>query len=126
MRFSFTHMDETSARKIKTWRYKGEYAVYNIGGEPDDLAELLDRRSPYYAVKNTEDELIGYFVFGTSALVWDDAGGPGLYTENRAIPLGLGLQPDLTGRHLGLSFVNAGLVFAREQFAPDSFCLYVL
>lgn len=126
MQFLFAYMDETSARAITTWRYEEAYAVYNIGGDPDAIAELLDRRSPYYAVRNEEDELIGFFVFGTSALVWDNGGEPGIYVEDRTVSIGLGLRPDLTGQHLGPDFVNAGLTFAREQFAPDNFCLYVL
>ncbi|HZU66371.1 MAG TPA: GNAT family protein [Ktedonobacteraceae bacterium] len=34
--------------------------------------------------------------------------------------------PDLTGKKLGLTLVNAGLDFARKQFAPDYFRLFVL
>jgi RimJ/RimL family protein N-acetyltransferase len=36
------------------------------------------------------------------------------------------MQPDLTGKGLGLAFINAGLDFAREQFQPDYFRLFVL
>jgi ribosomal-protein-alanine N-acetyltransferase len=35
------------------------------------------------------------------------------------------MRPDLTGRGLGLAFVEAGLAFARETFAPASFRLSV-
>jgi len=35
------------------------------------------------------------------------------------------MRPDLTGKGLGLAFVEAGLAFAREQFHPDYFHLFV-
>jgi RimJ/RimL family protein N-acetyltransferase len=124
MQFIFSPMNEAEARTIKTWRYEGPYSVYNID-DPNDLAELLDQRSPYYAVRNEQDELIGFFVFGTSAQV-GDVDIPGLYSENNTITVGLGMRPDLTGKGLGFALVNAGLDFAREQFKPDHFRLFVL
>src|SRR5690348_17951247 len=48
----------------------GQYAIYNWE-EEDDPAELLDRRSPHYAVKDEHGELIGFFAYGSSAYVWD-------------------------------------------------------
>ena len=125
MPFIFSPMNEADACTIKTWRYEGPYAVYNIDDDPNSLAELLDRRSPYYAVRNERDELISFFVLGTSAQV-GNVDTPGLYSENSTITIGLGMRPDLTGKGLGLALVNAGLDFAREQFRPDYFRLFVL
>src|SRR6266446_6836520 len=125
MQFIFSPMNEADAHTIKTWRYEGPYAVYNIDNDPNSLAELLDQRSPYYAVRNEQGELIGFFVFGTSAQV-GNVGIPHLYSENNTITIGLGMRPDLTGKGLGLAFVQAGLDFAREQFKPDYFRLYVM
>ena len=125
MQFNFSLVNEADVHTIKMWRYEGPYAVYNINNDLDDLAELLDRRSPYYAVWNEQGELIGFFVFGTSAQVVG-AGTPGLYSENNTITVGLGMRPDLTGKGLGLAFINAGLDFARKQFRPDYFRLFVL
>ena len=125
MQFIFGPVNEADARTIKMWRYEGPYAVYNINNDLDDLAELLDRRSPYYAVRNEQGELISFFVFGTSAQV-GNVDMPGLYSENNTIAIGLGMRPDLTGKGLGLAFIKAGLDFAREQFRPDFFRLFVL
>jgi len=41
------------------------------------------------------------------------------------IEIGLAMRPDLTGRGLGLSFVEAGLDFARDRYAPTRFTLDV-
>ncbi len=122
--FNFTLLEEADARAILAWRYEGQYAIYNWEDE-DDPADMLDRRSPHYAVKDERGELIGFFAFGSSAQVWD-SGEPHLYSENKTVTVGLGMRPDLTGKGLGLAFVQAGLDFAREHFKPDYFRLYVL
>ena len=41
------------------------------------------------------------------------------------VTIGLGLRPDMTGHGQGLAFVNAGLNFARKEFVPKRFRLYV-
>jgi RimJ/RimL family protein N-acetyltransferase len=68
---------------------------------------------------------VGFFGFGSSACV-TGYGEPHLYSENNTITIGLGLRPDLTGQGKGLAFVSAGLDFARREFAPDYFRLFVL
>ena len=123
-RFSLISADEAHA--IVTWRYDGAYAVYNMADDSEGaLAELLDRRSPYYAVRDAHDDLIGFFCFGTAAEV-GGSGLPRLMDEDRTLSVGLGLRPDRTGRGEGLAFVNAGLAFARDTFAPAAFRLFVM
>ena len=124
MKFIFTSMDEVNARTIQSWNYEAPYNIYSWTAE-DDITEMLDRRSPHFAVRDEYDELIGFFAYGSSALVWD-SGEPHLFSENNTITIGLGMRPDLTGKGLGLAFVNAGLDFARKQFKPDYFRLFVL
>ena len=124
MQFYFTPLEEADARAIIAWRYEGPYAVYNWEDE-DDPSDMLDRRSPYYAVRGEQGEFIGFFAYGSSAYVWG-SDEPHLYSENNTITIGLGMRPDLTGKGLGLAFVQAGLDFAREQFKPDYFRLFVL
>ena len=124
MQFHFMLIEEADARAIMAWRYEGQYAIYNWEGE-DDPTEMLDRRSPHYAVKDEHGELVGFFAYGSSAYVWD-GGEPHLYSEQNTITIGLGMRPDLTGKGWGLAFTLAGLDFAREHFRPDYFRLYVL
>jgi len=124
LQFIFNLIDETDVRAIQVWRYEEPYNIYNWEAE-DDISEMLDRRNPHYAVKDEQDELIGFFAYGSSAQVWNSS-EPYLYNENNAITVGLGMRPDLTGKGLGLAFVNAGLDFAREHFKPDYFRLFVL
>jgi len=124
VQFHFVLMEEADAREVLAWRYEGQYAIYN-GEEEDDPAEMLDRRSPHYTVKDERGELVGFFAYGSSAQVWD-SGEPHLYSEQNTITIGLGMRPDLTGKGLGLAFTQAGMDFAREHFRPDYFRLYVL
>jgi [ribosomal protein S18]-alanine N-acetyltransferase len=124
VQFHFALMEEADARAILAWRYEGQYTIYNWD-EEDDPAEMLDRRSPHYAVKDERGELVGFFAYGSSAQVWD-SGEPYLYSENNTITVGLGMRPDLTGKGLGLAFTQAGLDFAKEHFTPNYFHLYVL
>lgn len=128
MPYSFTLMNETDAGAINAWRYAAPYDMYNLSDNPEEEAssdEMLNRRSPHYAVRDERNELIGYFCYGTAAQPFDSP-EPGLYTDDHAIVIGLGLRPDLTGKGLGPSFVEAGLDFARQQFAPHAFLLYVM
>lgn len=62
-----------------------------------------ERRQSYYAALS-KDELVGFFSFGAEAQV---PGGD--YDNAKALDIGLGMRPDLTGKSLGLGFVEAGL-----------------
>lgn len=125
MQFTFTPMNEADARAIQTWQYDEPYTIYSYTPSESGLVEMLDQRSPYYAVRDEQGELIGFFCFGTSAQVWHND-VPALYSKDQTIDIGLGMRPDLTGKGLGLAFVNAGLTFAKEQFASRHFRLFVL
>ena len=79
----------------------------------EDLEEFLHPKSwqgKYFAVLDEADELVGFFSFSK---------------EDETVAIGLGLRPDYTGRGLGLGFVESGLEFAREKFAPSMFRLIV-
>jgi ribosomal-protein-alanine N-acetyltransferase len=128
MQFTFTPVNAEDAHAILAWQYEGPYAVYNIGADADEANvedEMLDRRSPHYAVRDENGELVGFFGFGSSSEVWDNP-EPHLYSEERTVTVGLGMRPDMTGKGLGLAFFKAGLAFAQQAFQPSAFRLYVL
>ena len=105
-------MSAEEAQEIAAWRYDPPYAFYDADADAGDLALLLsaEHREGRYFSALSEVELVGFFGFGTD-------GGD--------VIVGLGLRPDLTGRGLGLEFVEAGLDFARERFEPSGFRLSV-
>ncbi len=119
MSFRFEPLHWADARRVSRWRYEGVYAFYNQDTLPMLMVALF--RSPL--------RLAGLEAF----VVHDDAlkGGEsriGIFTFIRrgaAIEIGLAMRPDLTGRGLGLAFVEAGMDFARARYAPTRFTLDV-
>ena len=86
------------------WRYPPPYDFYN-----DDGRRPLNPER-FYSVHTDLAAIAGFYFFA-------ERGG--------AIFFGLGLRPDLTGRGLGLAFVQAGLDFARRRFGSSRFVLDV-
>ena len=124
--FTFTPMNGEDARAIVCWQYAGPYAVYSMSNDADAARDaLLDIRSPHFAVRDESGELVGFFGYGTAAEVGGES-EPALWGEDRCLSVGLGMRPDLTGKGLGLAFVEAGLDFALQQFAPVSFLMFAL
>ena len=104
---------EKEALAIAAWHYEPPYSFYDATADQDDLALLLaeeSREGKHFSAFDEHDELIGFFSFDV---------------EGDDVVVGLGLRPDLTGRGLGLAFVEAGLAFARERFGPGRFRLSV-
>jgi RimJ/RimL family protein N-acetyltransferase len=133
--FHFAPASEDDARAILAWRYDGPYAVYNAPeGVPLDgyIAEGLDQRSPHFAMRLDTTPAgappDGFFALGSAGEVGAEPDAPPEPHLRRAdgwITIGLGLRPDLTGQGLGLSFVEAGLNFARAAYNPPGFRLFV-
>ena len=67
-------------------------------------------RGGYHSTLDPDGELVGFLA---------------LRKEGDAVEIGLGLRPDLTGRGLGLGFLEAGLRFAEDAFRPRGFRLAV-
>lgn len=106
-------MTQDEADAIAGWHYDPPYDFYDAGADHRDLAELLDpalRGNRYFSARDAAGVLIGFFGFGQRGDV---------------VGVGVGLRPDLTGRGLGQSFLDAGLEYAREQFGPRRFRLSV-
>jgi ribosomal-protein-alanine N-acetyltransferase len=113
MQFRVKQMNETYAHAIANWHYEGIYAFYDMDQDIEGLEELLDPQSwtgRYRAVVDERGELVGFFCFET---------------EDEAVVIGLGVKPDCTGRGQGQAFVEAGLEYARQKFAPAMFRLSV-
>ena len=113
MNYTFSPLTQRQAEQIAyEWQYDGPFAFYDMPNAEDDLAEFLnpeERTEHYFAVLNGE-ELIGYYVFEPNAEVVD---------------VGLGMRPDLTGQGNGMAFLDAGLAFVMDRYAPKQIELAV-
>jgi ribosomal-protein-alanine N-acetyltransferase len=114
-RYTFTPLRLSDARMMASWRYEGEYAFYNTRLFPLLLVVPLrwlmaSMGVEVYAVRDESKEVVGTFSYTR---------------QGDSVEIGLAMRPDLTGRGLGLDFVRAGMDFARERFAPDTFTLDV-
>jgi ribosomal-protein-alanine N-acetyltransferase len=87
-----------------TWRYPPPYDFYDDDGIPPTNPEL------FHGAYDEQGSLVGFYFLGP---------------RGDALFYGLGLRPDLTGRGLGLEFVEAGMAFARERFGPKRLVLDV-
>lgn len=113
--FHFKPLRWGDARAIGAWHYEPPYESYDLGQMyMVSLALLRLLLIP-----------LGYEVYG----VWSKEGelaGAFMYTKlGNVIELGLAMRPDLTGKGLGLEFVQAGMAFARQRFSPSTFRLDV-
>jgi ribosomal-protein-alanine N-acetyltransferase len=118
MQFTLRALTRLDIKAIRTWRYPDPYAHYNGDTLTFDMRLFLLLRvitsSPpyeYFAVDDERGELAGLFQFTRR--------------PNNTIVIGLGMRPDLTGQGHGLAFVEAGLAFGRQRYAPKAFRLNV-
>jgi [ribosomal protein S18]-alanine N-acetyltransferase len=122
-RFSLQLMNRDDARAVSEWKYDGIYAFYDapVPTDDSDLYAMLD--GSHYSVLDSTGGLVGFFAYGPSATV---PGGHRVHAyDDDALDVGLGLRPDLTGQGLGFTFVQSGLNFALNNFAPVRFRLTV-
>ena len=113
MSYTFSPLTQRQAEQVAyEWQYDGAFAFYDMPNDEEDLVEFLDpakRTEHYFAVLDGE-ELVGYYVFEPNADVVD---------------VGLGMRPDLTGRGNGTAFLEAGLAFIMDRYAPKQIELAV-
>jgi ribosomal-protein-alanine N-acetyltransferase len=82
-------MSQEDAVAIAGWHYEEPYLFYDVGSDPEDLAELLDAakcQGTYYSVRDPQRQLVRFFSFKG---------------DGTMITIGLGLRPDLTGQGNG-------------------------
>jgi [ribosomal protein S18]-alanine N-acetyltransferase len=109
----FTPMSQEEGEQVADWRYEPPYDFYDARADESELVLLLDparRENRTFSAHDESGELVGFFTYARAG---------------DAIVVGLGLRPDLTGQGLGTSFVEQGLEFGRERYAPQRFRLNV-
>jgi [ribosomal protein S18]-alanine N-acetyltransferase len=105
-------LSERQAEEIATWRYEFPYEWYDTASDPRRIELFANprRRDGLRAVVEDDGALVGFFNF---------------VREGDEVRIGLGMRPDLTGRGLAQPFIEAGLEYARAQWEPLRFRLWV-
>lgn len=98
-------MRDDDASAVATWRYTGDWSVYNLASEH----ELVDELACYHSVF-LDGELIGFFCIGDAARVL------GLPEDAETIDVGVGMNPKLVGQGFGQSFGHAVLSYLEANY----------
>jgi len=116
-KFTFSKMTEPDAIAILSWRYEAPYDFYDPAGPElkKDVATLVEPTNLYLALRDGNEELIGYYCFGEEAQVAD-----GDYPKN-ALDIGGNSRPDLLGTGLGVMFVHVATDFGKMVFKAEKF-----
>ena len=114
----FTPITPAEAREVLTWRYPGLPTLYNPLPDEleNDIEVLLTPAYNYFAARSAQGLLVGFCCYGSDAQV---PGGD--YSLRNAIDVGLGMNPQLSGRGLSHPFLAAILDWGRCCFVPDFF-----
>lgn len=121
MKFDFVPMNKEYASVIvDTWKYEGEYSIYDYSNESDHMLDEDGWGKGIFAVLDQEANLIGelYIEF------YDEQGECTEYSDfcdgdlinSRELWIGFGLRPDLVGRGHGAQFVLACVDYAIQRF----------
>lgn len=107
MDFQFVRMTQSDAEQIALWHYDGEFSFYDMENDPEDLQELLSpgERADSYWSAYSDGALTGFVC---------------IQSTGSTAEIGLGLRPDLTGKGLGSSFLQAIQQFAQCLFPAVS------
>jgi hypothetical protein len=86
-------MTAADAAEVATWRYDGDWSVYNL----PTSQPLIDNLASYNSIANG-DILIGFYCTGVEARV------AGVNEESTVLDVGIGMNPQLVGRGNGVRF----------------------
>jgi [ribosomal protein S18]-alanine N-acetyltransferase len=105
-------LTEEHAAAIAEWQYEFPYEWYDTASDPRRIELFANpaRRDGLRAVIGDDGDLVGFFNF---------------VREGDEVRIGLGIRPDLTGRGLAQPFIGAGLDYARAEWQPKRFRLWV-
>ncbi len=103
MHYTFDEMNDKYASIVVTWKYDGEYSVYDIEHKKTDIEEMYksDKYDCFVAV-NESNELVGFLECS--------------FNNDLVLEMSNFLRPDLTGTGIGTDFVSECIDFAVEFY----------
>ena len=109
-------LTDKDAREVISWRYNGDYSIYNLVADDidEEVQYMRDPENHFFAIYE-DDNLIGHAVFHGEGRV------PGGDYSADALDVGAGMRPDTTGQGKGADVIAKILEFGRERYKPKAF-----
>lgn len=106
-------MREEYAKEICTWKYEGQYSIYNMPSyeEAKELGYGITKRENYnnYVCYLEDNKLIAYTQFKK--------------INNKRIYMGIGLIPEYTGKGMGNYFLVDSINYIKDKF--EDYTIYL-
>ena len=110
-KFHIQPISEHQAIAVLSWRYAHPYDCYNFKGTLESgLVEFLHPDNSFHAILNAQGRLESYCSFGADGQV------PGGDYRTKALDLGLGIRPELTGKGHGKYYARAVMAYGFEHY----------
>ncbi|MCR5693782.1 MAG: GNAT family N-acetyltransferase [Clostridia bacterium] len=129
-----TEMTEGAAREISSWRYGGEYSMYDLDGSAEEVEQVMNGlHFPVYESASFDKgnrsvitHPVGFVAIGPSAQVVSGSSRE-LYGRSDATDIAIGLRPDLCGlgKGLGQRLTGIAVNFVLGEFPEDGVRLAV-
>ncbi|MEO0759490.1 MAG: GNAT family N-acetyltransferase [Cyanobacteria bacterium J06648_16] len=120
MELIFKPLEQKEAIVVLGWQYPSPYDRYNFvrgNFSEDDLKKaLIDLTNPenaFFSIFGKRNTLEGVCSFGPDGQV------PGGDYSKKALDIGMGLRPDLTGKGLGQQYAAAVVKFGISRYRPQ-------
>lgn len=111
--YEFQPLSQKHALEIANeWHYEAPYDFYDAKADSEDYEELIDehKRGNTYFEALVNKEFFGYFTY---------------IKQGSKIEIGIGMRPDLCGKHMGTDFLTQVESFLYQMFHPRRFCISV-
>lgn len=99
--YRFEKLNEEYFNQIATWKYEGEFSIYDMENHETKLSELLEQENYEFFVGINEEvgELVGYIE---------------CFYKDGVLEVGHGLNPSFMGKRLSYDFILESIEFAIE------------
>ena len=114
MQIELRYLSEKDKKEICGWKYDGKYAMYNLSDH-----EQMRREQCGFFNPEKEEEYCGTWEDGE--LVGFVHVCPGI----QKITIGLGVRPELCGKHYGTTILKLVCEEVEKQYPGRLLCLYV-
>lgn len=101
----FENLSDDDKRQICSWKYDGEYAIYNLPSYEEMQLHQTGFMNPKYA-KN-------YYAFRDESVL---VGFVNILEEETEVFIGIGVNPDLCGQHYGQRMLLIAYEISKELY----------